>query len=201
MRHNSSMSTESTEPLTDDVAATPRASRKGALLVLGAVVLALVAFFVIAFAPKGTPTDGVLPVDPTGYTVPDITLEQLDGSGPLSLTSLRGKPVVVNFWASWCTTCVDEAALLGKAEKRWRDQGVVFIGIDSSDTDEAARAFERKYGMDYTSLIDRDAAQTPRWGVTGYPETFFIGRDGRIVSKFISAIDAETLEERIAEIV
>lgn len=202
MRHNLAMSTESSMPGADTEATSESAptSRTGALLVLGAVVVVLIAVFVMAFAPKGAPNNGVLPPDPAGYPVPNVTLEKLDGSGPQSLASLRGRPLVVNFWASWCTTCLDEAALLGEAEKRWREKGVVFIGIDSSDTDEAARAFERKYGMDYTSLIDRDATQTRLWGVTGYPETFFIDREGRIVSKHVSVIDAKTLEARITEI-
>lgn len=193
---------EATEfrPASDTTADTAPASRRTALLVLGGLVVLLAAFFVMAFAPKGDPAGGILPNDPAGYMLPDVTLEQLDGTGPLALSSLRGKPVVVNFWASWCTTCKDEAALLGKVEKQWRDKGVVFIGIDSSDKDAEAKAFEAKYGMDYTSIIDRDGLLTPKWGVTGYPETFFVGRDGRIVSKFISAIDAESLDAGIRSI-
>lgn len=179
----------------------PVASRRGALAVLAGVVILLAVFFVVAFAPKGTPVGGVLPGDPTGYAMPDVTLERLDGSGPLTLSSLEGRPIVVNFWAAWCVTCKDEAAVMGAAERKWRSAGVVFIGMDSKDDDAAAKAFEAEYGMEYTSLVDRTAAQTPRWGVTGYPETFFIGRDGRIVSKYISAIDAATLDARIAEIV
>ncbi len=175
-------------------------SRKGAIIALLAIVVLLTGFFFIAFAPKGTPVGGALPADPVGYMVPDITLDQLDGSGPLALRDLVGKPVVVNFWASWCTTCKDEAAIMGDAERKWRDKGVVFVGMDSSDKDADAKKFELLYGMDYTSLIDRDGLQSPDWGVTGYPETFFIGKDGRIVSKFISAIDAATLDDRIAEI-
>lgn len=196
------------QPMQDDVAAhedvtvveAAPTSRKGAIIALVAIVVVLTGFFFVAFAPKGSPTGGVLPADPIGYMVPDVTLDQLDGSGPLALRDLVGKPVVVNFWASWCTTCKDEAAALGDAERKWRDKGVVFVGMDSSDKDADAKKFELLYGMEYTSLIDRDGLQSPDWGVTGYPETFFIGRDGRIVSKYISAIDAATLDQRIAEI-
>ncbi len=175
-------------------------SRKGPLLALLVGALVLIGFFVVAFAPKGAPAGGVLPVDPTGFAVPNVTLPNLDGSGPLSLASFKGKPMVVNFWASWCTTCVAESALLGATEKQYRAKGVVFIGMDSSDKDTAAKAFMAKYGIEYTSLVDATGAQTPKWGVTGYPETFFIGRDGRIKSKFISSIDAKTLAASIAAI-
>ncbi len=174
-------------------------SRRRAIAALAAVVVLLATVLVVAFAPKGRPIDGVLPPDPTGYAMPDVTLP-LVGGGTLSLASLRGKPVVVNFWASWCTTCLAEAALLGRTERVWRAKGVVFIGMDSSDTDPAAQAFAAKYGMQYRSLADRTGAQTPRWGVTGYPETFFIGRDGRIRGKFVSAIDAASLQSRLAQI-
>ncbi len=179
---------------------TETTSRKGPLLLLLVGALVLVGFFVVAFAPKGAPEGGVLPVDPTGFSAPDVTLPNLDGSGALSLARFKGKPLVVNFWASWCVTCIDEAALLGATERRYRAQGVVFVGMDSSDKDAAARAFMAKYGIEYTSFVDRSGAQTPRWGVTGYPETFFIGRDGRIRSKFISSIDAKALQAGIAAI-
>ena len=174
-------------------------NRRRAIAALAAVVVLLATVLVVAFAPKGRPVDGVLPADPTGYAMPDVTLPVV-GGGTLSLASLRGRPVVVNFWASWCTTCLAEAALLGRVEREWRSRGVVFIGMDSSDTDAAAQAFAAKYGIGYRSLADRLGAQTPRWGVTGYPETFFIGRDGRIRGKFVSAIDAKSLETRLAEI-
>ncbi len=175
-------------------------SRKRALALLAVGTLVLIGFFVVAFAPKGAPVGGVLPADPTGFAMPDVTLQRLDGSGQLSLASLKGKPVVVNFWASWCVTCIEESALLGKAERKWRSKGVVFIGMDESDRDDSAKAFMAKYGMEYTSLVDHAGAQSRKWNVTGYPETFFIGRDGRIKSKYISAIDAKSLDDRIAQI-
>lgn len=195
------MSSDATGPATPD-APGAGTSRRGAAIVLGAVVVALaVFFFVVATAPKGAPAEGTLPVNPVGYTVPDLRLPRLDGEGDLNLHQFLGRPLVINFWASWCVTCKDEAAILGDAERAWRDEGVVFIGIDQSDKPEAARAFERQYRMEYLSLVDAAGVVGPNWGVTGLPETLFVGRDGRIVSKYISNIDAETLDERIREIV
>ncbi len=186
--------------MSEPAAPTGAASRRGPLLALIAVAVLLAGFFVVAYAPKGTPVGGVLPADPTGFKAPQVSLPNLDGSGPLSLASFKGKPIVVNFWASWCNTCIAEAALLGDADRKYRKQGVVFLGMDSSDTTASARAFMAKYGIEYTSFIDVTAGQNRRWGVTGYPETFFIGRDGRIVSKYISSIDARTLYASIAAI-
>lgn len=205
MQHDAANPIE--EPMNDGNAAEPASvppptvNRRGAAAVLVVIVVVLAGFFgYVAMAPKGKPADGTLPMDPVGFAVPDLRLPKLNTPGELGLRDLTGKPVVINFWASWCVTCKDEAAIMGDAERKWRDKGVVFIGIDASDKDDEAKKFEALYGMDYESLVDRDGVVGPNWGVTGYPETFFVGRDGRIVSKFISAIDAATLDQRILEI-
>jgi cytochrome c biogenesis protein CcmG/thiol:disulfide interchange protein DsbE len=205
MQHDAANPIE--EPMNDANAAEPASAppptvnRRGAAAVLVVIVVVLAGFFgYVAMAPKGKPADGTLPMDPIGFAVPDLRLPTLNKPGELGLRDLVGKPVVINFWASWCVTCKEEAAIMGDAERKWRDKGVVFIGIDASDKDDEAKKFEALYGMDYESLVDRDGVVGPNWGVTGYPETFFVGRDGRIVSKFISAIDAATLDQRILEI-
>jgi cytochrome c biogenesis protein CcmG/thiol:disulfide interchange protein DsbE len=205
MQHDAANPIE--EPMNDANAAEPASvppptvNRRGAAAVLVVIVVVLAGFFgYVAMAPKGKPADGTLPMDPIGFAVPDLRLPTLNKPGELGLRDLVGKPVVINFWASWCVTCKEEAAIMGDAERKWRDKGVVFIGIDASDKDDEAKKFEALYGMDYESLVDRDGVVGPNWGVTGYPETFFVGRDGRIVSKFISAIDAATLDQRILEI-
>ncbi len=183
----------------DDVTSATSSRRTGILVLLG-IVVAMVLVFVAAMSAKGRPTDGVLPADPVGYAAPALTLPRLDGKGPLTLADLKGKPVVVNFWASWCTTCKAEAEALAAAEKKWRDKGVVFIGIDAQDTNPEAIAYEEKYGVEYLSVVDPSKATSSTWRVTGFPETFFIGPDGRIISKFISSIDQTTLDEHIAQI-
>ena len=194
-----------TESLSASVDATgasaelPPPSRKPAAIALIAIVVVLAGFFgYVAMAPKGKPADGTLPPDPTGYSVPDVRLPKLNTAGELGLRDLAGKVIVVNFWASWCGPCKEEAAILGNAERKWRDQGVVFIGIDSSDKNPEAKAFEKLYGIEYESLVDPDGTTGRNWGVTGYPETFFISKDGRVVSKFISNIDAISLDQSIA---
>jgi len=208
MRHDAANSTE--EPTRDGAVVCANAAqvgaqavnRKGAILVFVTITVLLAGFFgYVAMAPRGKPADGTLPLNPIGFAVPDLRLPALSDGRELGLRDFAGKPLVINFWASWCVTCKDEAAILGEAERKWRDQDVVFIGIDASDKNDEAKAFEKFYGMEYDSLVDSEGVVGPDWGVTGYPETFFVGRDGRIVSKFISAIDAVTLDERIAEIV
>jgi cytochrome c biogenesis protein CcmG/thiol:disulfide interchange protein DsbE len=188
-------------PSADDATATPDVpppSRRGAAIALIAIVVVLAGFFgYVAMAPKGKPADGTLPPDPTGYAVPDVRLPKLNTAGELGLRDLAGKVIVVNFWASWCGPCKEEAATLAAAEKKWRSQGVVFIGIDSADKNAEAKAFEKTYGIEYESIVDPSGDVGRNWGVTGYPESFFIGKDGRVVSKYISNIDAITLDQSV----
>jgi len=108
---------------------------------------------------------------------------------------------VVNFWASWCVTCKAEAPVVAAAEKRWRDKGVVFLGIDALDKNDAAKVFEGEYGFEYDSVVDPEGTAANTWRVTAYPESFFIGRDGRIVSAVRNAVDEATIDERISQIV
>lgn len=115
--------------------------------------------------------------------VPIVTLSGLDGP-PMSLASLRGRPVIVNFWASWCLPCRDEAPLLEATWREFRAQGLLVIGVDTQDLERPARAFLREFHVTYPTLRDPDGAVGRRFGTTGVPETFFIGRDGRIHGKF-----------------
>jgi cytochrome c biogenesis protein CcmG/thiol:disulfide interchange protein DsbE len=175
-------------------------SRKAGIITLVIVVVLMLVVLGVALAPKGKPASGVLPADPSGYAAPALSLPRLDGGGTLSLADLAGKPVVVNFWASWCTTCKAEAATLVAAEKKWRDQGVVFLGIDSVDQDAAAKAYEQQYGVGYSSVVDPKGTTASQWYVTAYPESFFISPDGRIISAVRNGVDAKALDQHIEEL-
>jgi cytochrome c biogenesis protein CcmG/thiol:disulfide interchange protein DsbE len=183
---------------TPDGAVATNSSRRAGIITLVAVLTLLAVVLVVALAPKGKPADGILPADPSGYAAPALSLTRLDGNGKISLADLKGKPVVVNFWASWCVTCKEEAPVVAAAEKRWRDKGVVFLGIDALDKDDAARAFEQRYGFEYDSVVDPEGTTANAWRVTAYPESFFIGRDGRIVSAVRNAVDEATIDENIS---
>jgi cytochrome c biogenesis protein CcmG, thiol:disulfide interchange protein DsbE len=116
---------------------------------------------------------------------PVFTLERLDTKEDVSLASLRGKVVVLNFWASWCAPCKDEAPVLEQAWQRWRDRGVVVVGIDVRDFDVDARRFVERYGVTYPILRDKHDWTWGHYGLRGVPETWFVAKDGRLVGERI----------------
>lgn len=128
---------------------------------------------------------------------PDFELPRLDRDGTLRLSALRGNAVVLNFWASWCDPCKDEAPLLQAAWERYRDDGVVVLGVDNEDLTSDARAFMRRYGLTFPNVRDGEGSVKRKFGLIGYPETFFLDAAGRLAFHVPGAIDADTLEQGI----
>jgi len=127
-----------------------------------------------------------------GGPAPSFSLKRLDGGGTVALASLRGKPVVLNFWASWCPPCKSEAAALEAAYRHYRTQGVVFLGIDYHDVSGDARTFLSHHGVTYTTLQDGSGKVGDRYGLTGVPETYFVDRQGRLVGFHIEGSITES---------
>jgi cytochrome c biogenesis protein CcmG/thiol:disulfide interchange protein DsbE len=128
---------------------------------------------------------------------PAFTLPRLDTEGTLSLADLRGKAVVINFWASWCGPCKDEAPVLEAAWREHRDEGLVVLGVDFNDLRSDALAFMRDVGMTYPVVYDRGGSLVAKYGATAVPETFFVDRQGRLVGRRIAgAVNAREEFER-----
>jgi cytochrome c biogenesis protein CcmG/thiol:disulfide interchange protein DsbE len=153
-----------------------RRLRLGAQAIALALVAALLALLVWKLAHQ--------PSVPKG-SAPDFTLPRLDREGDLRLATFRGKAVVLNFWASWCIPCKQEAPRLQDASTRWARNGVVVIGIDSQDFRGDARRFARRYGVTYPIVHDGPGKTRDSYGVTGFPETFFVDRRGKLVGEHI----------------
>ena len=166
-------------------------------LVLAAAVplllAALLGAYLMSRAPAGTPTT-------IGNEAPDFVLADLDGN-PLRLADLRGRPVIVNFWASWCGPCVEEFPLLRDAAARHADDGLAVVGIVWRDRSEAARDFMRRNGATWAAAMDPGERVARDYGILGPPETYFIGRDGTIVARQIGQISATSLDEKLAAII
>jgi cytochrome c biogenesis protein CcmG, thiol:disulfide interchange protein DsbE len=132
-----------------------------------------------------------------GREAPPFTLRPVGGGEPISLAALRGKPVVLNFWASWCVPCAQEHGALTAAARSLAGR-VQFLGLIYEDSEEAAlETLRSSGGAVYPSLLDPGDRTAVAYGIYGVPETFFIDPGGRIVDKFVGPLTPQALDERL----
>jgi cytochrome c biogenesis protein CcmG, thiol:disulfide interchange protein DsbE len=132
-----------------------------------------------------------------GRPAPDFALRTLDGSEVVRLSHLRGQVVVINFWASWCAECRVEHPDLQAAWQRYRDRGVVLVGIPFQDSPDDSRRYAAELGGDWPLLVDPGSETGLAYGVYGVPETVFVGPDGTIAGKVIGPVTFEALSRGI----
>jgi peroxiredoxin len=178
---------------------------RGTGMLAVALFVALLVYGLTTRAPDHTIDDSLK----QGHAVqpPGFELAALSGAAPaawrraaadgkVALKELEGTPLVLNFWASWCDPCRSEAKVL---ERGWKDaRGVLFLGLDQQDARESARDFISQFGLTFPHVRDPSNDTARAWGVTGLPETFFIGADGRVVGHVIGTVDAAQLRAGIA---
>jgi len=161
-------------------------------LLIGVIVaaLGLTAIFVVMKGADKSPSEDL-------GAAPDFTVNVIGGKS-VSLKDFRGKPVVVNFWASWCPPCNEEAPVLAKVAQAYKGR-VPFLGIVVQDTVANVKKFEKKFGIAYPNALDPKEAASRAYKVTGIPETFVIDAQGRLRGKWIGAIDEARLRQMIEE--
>jgi cytochrome c biogenesis protein CcmG/thiol:disulfide interchange protein DsbE len=126
---------------------------------------------------------------------PDVRMQNLEGGGSLQMSALRGRPAVVNFWATWCIPCIQEHQSLSAGARLNPD--VTFLGVVYEDTVENAKGFLAQRGAAYTTYEDVDGKAAIAFGVYGVPETFFIDARGTIVDKYVGPLDDDLLREKL----
>lgn len=134
-----------------------------------------------------------------GAPAPDFTLSLFDG-GELSPADWRGSVVVLNFWASWCPPCRDEAPALEKVWQEYQDRGVLFVGVSYKDVDSKATAYIEEFDITYPNGPDPYSRIAVSYGITGVPETFLIAKDGRLVKHYVGPITEAGLRTALEEI-
>jgi len=163
------------------------------LLFAAGLIFLLVLFFVFAWGLQTRESTQL-----QGGGAPDFSVTTFDGQ-TYTLSELRGKPVVINFWASWCVECYKEAALLEQAWQDFKDEDVIFLGIAYLDTDKDALEYMAKYGITYPSGHDIASKIAKSYRITGVPETFFIDKQGGIKHVQIGPIEGPQLYSLIEE--
>lgn len=131
---------------------------------------------------------------------PVATLPRLNGTGSGSLAQYRGEPVLLNAWASWCPPCKSEMPLLERTQRRMAAAGGTVLGIDVQDDRTSALKFLAAKRVTFPSLRDRDRSYVHSLGVTGYPETFLIDREGRIVALNRGPVSRQWLDANLPKV-
>jgi cytochrome c biogenesis protein CcmG, thiol:disulfide interchange protein DsbE len=167
-------------------------------LVALAAVLALLALLAYGIAQNQTGESidsqlaaGKRPVPPA------LTLPPLGGGAPVSLASFRGKVVVLNFWASWCPPCKEEAPILSRWQPRLKARNGTIVGVDVLDVSSDAQRFAREHKLDFPHLRDGDGSRLKAFEVVGYPETIVLDRKGRIAATSRGTIDDRFFTQKV----
>lgn len=130
---------------------------------------------------------------------PDFSLTGFDGR-TVTLSELRGQVVIINFWASWCLPCREEAAYLEQTWRKYKDQGVVFIGVDYVDTEKAALAYIQEFDITYINGPDLQTRISQAYNIQGVPETFFVAKNGELRGVHIGPLVPPQLDDKIEEL-
>ncbi|MEE9277757.1 MAG: TlpA disulfide reductase family protein, partial [Dehalococcoidia bacterium] len=182
------------------------------ILVTGAVALALWLALSRGGEPSGEGDFGVesipgylnpasLPVAArTGALAPDFELETLEGER-FRLSDLRGHPVIVNFWASWCTPCRREVPVLIRLQEEFREEGLIIAGVNIEEARAPARGFAEEFGINYVLPMDFGGGVTRQYQVFGPPHTYFVGPDGVLVRIFQGQAPDDIFEETVTDFV
>jgi len=147
-------------------------------------------FFIIALGESVLTTGNAFTSEP-------FELERLDEEGELALSSLRGKAVVLNVWASWCAPCREEAPYFEQLWRENRSRGLAVVGLNAKDFRRDARGFMRRYELTFPVVFDGPGETVGRYGVTGFPETFVLDREGRVIEVFVGAVNSDEDREEL----
>jgi cytochrome c biogenesis protein CcmG/thiol:disulfide interchange protein DsbE len=156
------------------------------------LAVAVVGFLVYGLVSKGNSRLAV------GETAPSPELPKLDEPGEGSLKEYRGQWVLVNFWASWCVPCQDEAPALTKFQAEHAGQNFTVVGIDTQDISDDGTKFAKEYDLTYPLLHDGNGDNGHEFGTTGVPENYLIEPNGKLAWAVAGPVDARMLEEHVA---
>lgn len=143
---------------------------------------------------------GSEPIAAVSEAAPDFQLQNLDGQ-PISLSDFKGKPVLINFWATWCGPCVSEMPYIQEIHEEWPDKGLVVLAINIGDSSSEVEQFLQNHNLSLPVLLDTKKVVAQRYSIRAIPTTFFLDKDGMIQVKVIGAFpNKAAIESRLSEI-
>lgn len=183
------MMSETVEPTATAVEKEPKSMKWGTYAIWGGVIalLALLGWGLVRTNASRPDT-----------TAPDFEMQffngyEWEGNSEARLSDFSGRPVVLNFWASWCAECRIEADLLEESWQKYRDQGVVFLGVAYIDVEPKSLAYLEEYNITYPNAPDLRSTVSSKYEITGVPETFFIDRNGEVAHIQIGPVNEPML--------
>ncbi len=176
--------------------------RRRRILIFCVVSLLNVGLLVLLLTQLLTPAPKSESDPLVGHAAPNFSLAILrphSRQSALALSNFKGKPVVLNFWASWCTPCKEELLLLESTWKRMQAQGkdVVFLGIDFQEKNSDAASFLQLYGITYPTVLDADGSVALKYGITSLPDNIFINRNETVISREPRELTAQVLSSNL----
>lgn len=190
----------SSEPAANPPVVPPAPAALGGRFVFGLVAVAAFAAAVVFIFYKGFGSDPrQVPFGLQDKPAPAFKLKRLDTGEEVTLAQFRGRPVVLNFWSTWCGPCRQEDPVLQWGYRNFKDQAV-FLGVVFEDTEENVRKFLAENSSPYPQLVDPSGGMAVDYAVTGVPETYFIDSAGIIRTKYAAPIDPETLAHHVRAI-
>lgn len=172
--------------------------RKSVLAIAALVLVGFLGLLIWGMLNK-EPITGLSGITMVNRPAPDFTLTTFEGTA-ISLEDLRGKPVVINFWASWCPPCRIEAPLIERTWREYKNRGLIFLGVNIQDRKEDALNYIREFDITYPNGPDPTGEISIDYGVSGLPVTFFVSSTGEIVRRWVGAIEKSVLISSIEEI-
>ena len=160
----------------------------------GLVLAALFSLLIPLIAEKALTNQDAVAVQ----YAPNFEMQSFNSAAPISLADFAGKGVVLNFWASWCNPCQKEMPALEAAWQKYKDQGVVLVGVNSSDNEQQTLDFLEEYGVTYPNGSDLGSEVSQLYQVQGLPTTWFIAGDGTVAKIVYGPLDLQALDAAIA---
>lgn len=169
------------------------------ILLLGILIAGFTTFLAIGVLGTSTAT-GRSGKELVGKKTPFFVAPKVGGQ-LISLEDYKERPLILNFWASWCPPCRDETPGMERVWRKYKDEGVIILGINVQDGEKEAERYISEFGVTFSNALDLDGSITVDYGITGLPVTFFINKKGFVIGRWVGSISEDKLDNRVSSLI